>query len=49
VRQVALGETVSATALQMLSLHAESTDVAVMGGLGLLLLVPAVYLFGRAE
>jgi hypothetical protein len=49
VRQVALRKTVSAPALQMLSLHAESTDVAVMGGFGLRLLVPAVYLFGRAE
>ena len=49
LRQVALRESVSAPALAALRLHPIATDVVIMAGLGLLFVVPAVYLFGKTD
>lgn len=49
LRQVALRETVSPTALQLISLHPIVVDVVVMALIGTVVLVPAVWLFGRQE
>ena len=49
LRQVALRESVSAQALDALRLHPIATDIVIMAGLGLLFLVPAVYLFGKTD
>jgi ABC-2 type transport system permease protein len=49
LRQVALRESVSQQVLQTLSLHPIVTDVGVMVGLGLLFLVPAVWLFSKQD
>ena len=40
---------VSAPALAALRLHPIATDVVIMAGLGLLFVVPAVYLFGKTD
>ena len=49
LRQVALRESVSAPTLAALRLHPIATDVVIMAGLGLLFVVPAVYLFGKTD
>jgi ABC-2 type transport system permease protein len=49
LRQVALRESVPQQALQALSLHPIATDVAVMIVLGLVFLVPAVWLFSKQD
>jgi ABC-2 type transport system permease protein len=49
LRQVALRESVPQQALQALSLHPIVTDVAVMIVLGLVFLVPAVWLFSKQD
>jgi ABC-2 type transport system permease protein len=49
LRQVALRESVPQQALQALSLHPIATDVAVMLVLGLVFLVPAVWLFSKQD
>jgi ABC-2 type transport system permease protein len=49
LRQVALRESVPQQALQALSLHPIATDVAVMLVLGLIFLVPAVWLFSKQD
>jgi ABC-2 type transport system permease protein len=49
LRQVALRESVPQQALQALSLHPIVTDVAVMMALGLVFLVPAVWLFSKQD
>jgi ABC-2 type transport system permease protein len=49
LRQVALRESVSQQALQALSLYPIATDVAVMLVLGLIFLVPAVWLFSKQD
>jgi ABC-2 type transport system permease protein len=49
LRQVALRESVSQQVLQTLSLHPIATDVGVMVGLGVLFLVPAVWLFSKQD
>jgi ABC-2 type transport system permease protein len=49
LRQVTLRESVSSDVLQAISLHPVAVDVAVMAVLGLLFVIPAVWLFGRQE
>ena len=49
LRQVALRRSVPAAVLAMIRLHPIGVDVAVMGVLGLLFLVPAVWLFSRQD
>ena len=49
LRQVALRESVPAQFLQSLSLHPIATDVVVMIGLGLVFIVPAIWLFSKQD
>lgn len=49
LRQVALRESVPAQVLQALSLHPIATDVAVMITLGVIFIIPAVWLFGKQD
>jgi ABC-2 type transport system permease protein len=49
LRQVALRESVASDVLGAISLHPIAVDVAVMAMLGLLFVVPAVWLFGKRE
>lgn len=49
LRQVALQESVSSEVLRTISLHPVAVDVGVMAVLGVLFVVPAVWLFGRQE
>ena len=49
LRQVALRESVPAQFLQTLSLHPIATDVVVMIGLGLVFIVPAIWLFSKQD
>jgi ABC-2 type transport system permease protein len=49
LRQVALSQTVPAAVLQAITLHPVALDVAIMAALGLLFVVPAVWLFGKQD
>ena len=49
LRQVALRESVPAQFLQTLSLHPIATDVVVMVGIGLVFIVPAIWLFSKQD
>jgi ABC-2 type transport system permease protein len=49
LRQVALRQSVPAQFLQTLSLHPIAADVVVMVGIGLIFIVPAVWLFGKQD
>jgi ABC-2 type transport system permease protein len=49
LRQVTLSETLPAAALDQLSLHPLSVDVAILAALLVVFLVPAVYLFGKRD
>ncbi len=49
LRQVALRESVPAQFLQTLSLHPIATDVVVMIGIGLVFIVPAIWLFSKQD
>jgi len=49
LRQVALRTSVPAEALQSLSLHPIATDIAIMAVIGLIFIVPAVWLFSKQD
>jgi ABC-2 type transport system permease protein len=49
LRQVALRESVSAQLLQTLSLHPIAADIVVMVGIGLVFIVPAIWLFNKQD
>jgi ABC-2 type transport system permease protein len=49
LRQVALRASVPAEFLQALSLHPIASDVVVMVGIGLIFIVPAVWLFSKQD
>ncbi len=49
IRQVALQDSVPAAAMAAIRLHPIAIDVAVLAGFWLLLLAPAVWLFGRQD
>jgi ABC-2 type transport system permease protein len=49
LRQVALRETVPEAVLAAVALHPIVVDVAIMSAIGVAFLVPAVWLFGKAE
>jgi len=49
LRQIVLRESIPAQFLAALSLHPIVTDVAIMAGLGLVFIVPAVWLFSKQD
>jgi ABC-2 type transport system permease protein len=49
LRQEALANSIPAPVLSAMTLHPLGTDVAIMAGLGILFIVPAVWQFGRAQ
>jgi ABC-2 type transport system permease protein len=49
LRQVVLRQSVPEQILQGLSLHPIATDIAIMAALGLVFIVPAVWLFGKQD
>ncbi len=49
LRQVALRQSVPAQVLEALSLHPIATDVAIMVALGLVFIIPAVWLFSKQD
>jgi ABC-2 type transport system permease protein len=49
LRQVALRESIPATALETLRLYPIATDVLIMIGFGVLFISPAIWLFGRQD
>ncbi len=49
LRQVALRESIGAQVLQALALHPIAVDLLIMGVLGLIFLIPAVWLFSKQD
>lgn len=49
LRQETLGGSIPANILQSMTLHPLATDVAVMAGLALVFVLPAVWQFGRQD